>query len=186
MQQQAKLTKVDQQLVIQCPYNSRLVDRIRGIPGRRWDNVNRVWSVPVESEQQVRDLVRQFFKIEDEPDHIERIVIRVKVTGKSPGGGRNLGGVMIEDRDIFDTSSGYLDMRPNNDYEILDYVGGIVGDIPDPRDPFAVEYTLRLKVRKNAKWYVSGYGEFRGDYEILSGDNPVDRFLEELLNKDAQ
>lgn len=183
--ERAKITKVGGNLLVFTPYNSQLVEEIRGIPGRRWDASLRAWSVPVASEQQVRELVRKFYQIEGEPCYTDYDVLRVKVIGKVSASHVRAGGVSIDDVDIFNPQSGYLDMRPNTPFEILDYVGGIVG-IKQEGEPFMIEYTLKIKVRKNAVWHTTGSGDYQGSYEILSGNTPIDKFLDSLFAEKEQ
>lgn len=179
----AKITKRASQIIIKTPYNADLVDEIRGIPGRAWDPKNKVWFAPAASEQQVREMIRPFFQIEDEPSYVNLKVIRVHVSGSCNG--HRCGGVMIDGHDLFNPSSGYLDMQSNNDFEILDYSGGFVGEVVrSPQKMFAVEYVLKLRIRAGASFTVTGHGDYAGSYEILSNDNPVDKFIDSLSLKE--
>ncbi len=183
--EKAKLTKVAGKLLIHTPYNSHLVDEIRGIPGRRWNPDLQAWSVPVESEQQVRDLVRQFYQIEGEPCYVEYEIIRVKVTGEGSAKRTHTSSVTVDGREIFNPYSGYLDMRANGSFEILEHVGGFVkgdGYVRHGRGhAFAVAYTLKMRVRKEAEWETRG----SGTYEFLPPESPVDEFLRSVLEKES-
>lgn len=174
----AQLSKSGDNLVIATPYNPRLVEEIRGIPGRRFDGIKRTWIVHTSFESQIRDIVRKFFQIEGEPSYVELVTIRVKITCQF-GNSRRNGSVSIDGQDIFNPMSGYLDLRPNPVFEIVDHAGGFV-DKKSSSDPYSIDYTLKLKVLKDAEWCVSA----PATYEILSGDNLVDRFIEDLLSKE--
>ncbi len=169
--QTAKLTKVGDQLIIRCPYNASLVEEIRSIPGRRWNPDMKAWAVPAGSEQQVRELVRQFFQIEGEESQVEYEIVRVKVTGKSSSKRSYLGGVTVDGKEVFSTMRGYLDMRPNDTFQILDSKGGFTyGDgyiNNNHAHAFEVEYELVLKVRKGAQWAATGHADYWGTYEFL-------------------
>jgi hypothetical protein len=175
----AQLSKSGDNLVIATPYNPRLVEEIRGIPGRRFDGIKKMWWVHVSFEPQIREIVRKFFQIEGESSYVEQVTLRVHVTCQFSGNGRYNGSVSIDGQDIFNPTSGYLDMRPNPVFEIVDHAGGFV-EKKSSSDPYRIDYTLKLKVLKDAGWRVSG----SATYEILSGDNPVDRFIEDLLQKE--
>lgn len=177
----AEVVRMQGNLFIRAPYHPRLVTEIRGIPGRRWKPGLQAWSVPVASEQQVREIVRRFYQIDGEPCYLRYKIVRVHVTSFCDR--RVGGGVTIDERDLFNTQSGYLDMRPNNIFEILDYVGGFV---EKDNTSFRVDYTLKLNVREDAEWRVTGYVPYIASYEILSGDNPVDQFLEDLLSREEK
>ncbi len=165
--QKAQVTKVGDKLIICSQYNERFTSEIRGIPGRVWCPGITAWSVPLGSEQQVRDLVDDFYTYE---------TVRVKVMCKLTTQSRQAGCVSVDGKDLFNPTSGYLDMRPNGAFEILDYSGG--------KQDGHIDYTLRLKILKNAEWQASGYSEYRASYEILSGNNPIDDFLDTLLSKE--
>ena len=154
----AKLVKVADQILIHTDYNASLVEEIRGIPGRRWSSSMKVWSVPVGSEQQVREIVRRFFVIEGETSFDPYETITVKVIGRYPAS------VTVDGIDIFSPRSGLLDTRPNGAFEIISYTGGVKWSERHSRyTAFGIDYTLTLKVRKNAEWDTTG----NGDYEIV-------------------
>ncbi len=175
--QKASLVRVGDQLIIRSPYNAGLVEEVKGIPGRRWNPDIKVWSVPIGSEVQAREIVRQFFQIEGEPSYIEYETVRVRVTGKTSSTRYYCGGVTIDGRDVFSPTHGYLDTRKNDEFEILEQKGGFVsGDGYIKRGKghaFAVEYELLLRVRKNAEWKTTGRAEYWGTYEIIPNDEDV-------------
>lgn len=121
----AKITKVADVVLVQAPYNASLIAEIKAIPGRRYNPDLKAWSVPDGSEQQVRELVRQYYQIEGEVSQVEYETVRVRVTGKSSSKRTYMGGVTVDGREIFSTMRGYLDMRPNDSFEILEYKGGV-------------------------------------------------------------
>jgi hypothetical protein len=175
----AEISLDGEEIVIRTPYNPALVVEIRGIPGRWWDARKRVWHVPASSEQQVREIIRQFYQIEGEPCYIPYKVVRVRVRGGK------YAGVCINGRELFDLLSGYLDMsQPNDIFEILDYAGGFTDEykrVQDRHETFRVDYTLRLNVREDAVWLATGYGDNKASYEFISpGNSSIDQFLEEL------
>lgn len=176
--EKARLKKVGDKLLIRTPYNAVLVEQIRGIPGRAWDATNKQWVVPIGSEKQVRDLIRQFFEIEGEDSDLYQIV-KVTITGKASSSRRYIGGVTIDEQNIFDPMSGYLDMRPNGVFEILDYDGGFTKG--DSLDAFEVAYQLTIKVRRNAVWAITGQGEYQGHYEFVQKP-PIPDVFKEALN----
>ncbi len=185
----ANVRRKGDKIEIRAPYHELLVREIKGIPGRVWHETARMWTLPAASEQQARELVRQFYQIEGEPCYIVYQTVRVTVRGGADANRVYRGGVTVDGRHLFDVNSGYLDMRPNMDFEILDYAGGFTAESTTARGradkPFHVEYVLRVRVRTDAEWAATGRGEFGGAYELLTGENPVDAFLEEVLARDA-
>lgn len=172
----ARLTRARDQLLIQFPYNADLIEEIRGIPGRRWNVEMKVWSVPLGNEQQVREVIRPYYQIEGEPPYIEYETVRVRITGKTSSTRYYCGGVTVDGRDIFSPTHGYLDMRENDVYEILEHRGGFVrgdGYIKHGQGhAFEVEYELVLRVRKDVRWKSTGRADYWGTYEFLSNELP--------------
>jgi hypothetical protein len=169
---QASLKRVHDKIVLHSPYNALLVEAIHGIPGSRWNGS--FWLFPAACDQQVRELVREFFQFEGEPCYISYKEIRIRVQGS------HIGWVRIDGRDLF--PAGYLDMQSNDAFEILDYAGGFLEPFKKVRDRhqgFKVEYTLRLKIREDARIETHG----NGSYEVLS-DGPIEQFLQELLERE--
>lgn len=177
--QKARIVKSKNDLIVSSPYNPRLVEDIRGIPGRRYNSVNKTWIVHESFDPLVRAILRRFFQIEGEPSYVEYVVLRVRVTCEFLGSLRYSGDVSVDSQAIFDSTSGYLDLRPNPILEILDYAGGFV-DRKSAHEPFKIDYSLRMCVLKDATWSVSGHAS----YEILSNDNLVDRFVDDILQKE--
>lgn len=171
--EQASLEVKGDLLIIRAPYHPDLVREIQGILGRRWNGAKRYWTVHKAFEEQVREMIRPFFQIEGELNYVKLTTLRARIIGKSSRWYRD--GVTIDEQNVFNPSSGYLDMRPNNMFEILDYSGGFI----TRGSAFEVEYTVLIRLREQAQWQAFG----DSSYEILSGDNPIDRFLDEILAK---
>jgi len=53
-----KVWKEDGLILIAFPYDGRLVQLVRGLPGRRWDSKRRVWAVPAKHVISVVELLR--------------------------------------------------------------------------------------------------------------------------------
>lgn len=178
MRELAVLKKVKDKILLRSPYHPGLVDAIRGIPGRRWNG--EVWSFPAASEQQVREIVREFYQIEGEPCYVQFQIVRARIRA------RRYGTVRIDGHDIVSATSGYLDMQPNTLFEILDYAGGFTEPYRRASDRvggFEVDYTLRIRMREDAKWSIHVYGGGEASYEILS-DGPIEAFLQSLMEKE--
>lgn len=175
--EKARLQRVGEKLLIQTPYNAVLVEQLRGIPGRMWDKVNHKWVVPAGSEKQVRALIRQFFEIEGETSDLYQI-IKVKVTGCASVSRSRLGYVTIDGEELFSPMHGYLDMRPNGVFEILEYKGGFSKG--DSLSAFEIEYVLTVKVRRNARWATHGRDEYQGTYEFIEKP-PIPEVFKEAL-----
>lgn len=148
----ARISKVGDKILLKDPFFCNdLVNEVRKIPGRDWNGRLKVWSFPLHSEQQVRPIVRKFFAIEDEVAGIEYQIRRVKVVGKPAG---TMGTVWVGAFQVFN-EFGFLDMRKNGMYTILDYKG-----TPDEK---GVEYELTLYLNPDAQWSATR----GGDYEFL-------------------
>lgn len=172
--QYARIRREGTALLVFTPYDPALVREFNGVPGSRWKPDRRAWSFPTGSEQQVREIVRQCYPIEDEGIQVAYETLRVHITGSDRAS------VSINGVDLFSSASGYLDMRPNYHFEILDYAGGFTSR--EGRS-FTVDYTLRLKVRTDATWQTRGYGAWQSTCTVLSGNNPIDQFLESLVER---
>ena len=71
------ITKQGNKFLISFKYNPNLVDQVKGLPGRRWDPVNKCWSVPQEYEPYVREFARKYnFRFSED--------IREEVFGETP------------------------------------------------------------------------------------------------------
>jgi hypothetical protein len=52
-------------ILVKTPYEPDFVQKIKDIPGRRWNPEKRVWTIPQASEFRARKLVRKYFPAED-------------------------------------------------------------------------------------------------------------------------
>ncbi len=56
----AQITETNGFFVIQVPYSPKLLERIKSLPGRRWDGERKVWTVPSKHADAVTGLANQF------------------------------------------------------------------------------------------------------------------------------
>lgn len=161
---QAKITKVGNVVVISTPYNASLVTEIKELPGRRYNSDLKAWSVPVQHEDRVREIVRKYFQIEGEESTIERVTVKVIVRVKASSKRSYCGGVTIDGHDIVNMA--YGSVRYNDDtFEILQEKGGFI--VGDARHAYTAEYELTLRVRKGAVFASTGHADYWGHFEFV-------------------
>src|SRR5258708_3162515 len=163
MANQAKLTKVGNVVIINTPYNASLVADIKTLPGRRYNAELKAWSVPVQHEEQVREIVRKYFQIEGEESSVKYSIVRVIVTAKASSKRTYLGGVTVDGHDIINMM--YGSVRYNDDtFEVLQEKGGFTRG--DANHAWEVEYDLTLKTRKGAIFQTTGHADYWGNFEF--------------------
>jgi len=171
----AKLIEEGSRIIVKTSaFNADFVAEIKRIDGKRPVLVNGkfdAWSLPVELEQEVREIARRYFQIEGEESKVEYEILRLRVTGESSSSRNYQGGVSIDGHDLIDTMRGGMRTSPN--FEILSSQGGFThgdGYINLKRTSshaFSVEYIVEVKVRKGAKIEATGRASHWGSFEIL-------------------
>jgi|SRR5579884_2167758 len=64
----AKVTQVGNIVLLKFPYDALLITEIKRIPGRKYNNDLKAWSVPPQFEEYARAAIRKYFSLEDEPN----------------------------------------------------------------------------------------------------------------------
>lgn len=171
MAQTAKITKVGNVVVISSPYNAILVSEIKELPDRKYNPDLKAWSVPVQHEEQVRQIVRKYFGIEGEENTVEYRNVHVIVRAKASSKRTYLGGVTVDGHDIINMN--YGSVRRNDDsFEVVQEKGGFVRG--DASHAWEVEYDLILKVRKGAYFQTTGRADHWGDFEFVHSKKTVE------------
>jgi hypothetical protein len=160
----ATLTKVANQIIIRTPYNASLVDEIKSLPGRRWNDDIKAWSVPAEHETSVREIVRQYFQIEGEESQVKYEVLELIVWADNTYKRSYPHGVTIDGCDVVNMAYGSIVQRSNT-FELLESSGGFI--CGDSNHAFEVKYQIKVRVRKDAT--IETYGRCgQGQFKILN------------------
>lgn len=145
--------KAGSHVIIKSPYNGRLVDAIKAIPGAKW-NVNgekKYWSLPIEHYEAAKEVVRPFYQIEGEESFVTWRTVRatVRFEQHKTRTVRKYGkAVLIDGTDLINVDYGNV-YKYSSDFDILEEQGGFVQG--DEKSPYwAVEYTLLIKMRSQA------------------------------------
>lgn len=137
--------------IIKSPYNERLIDTIKAIPGAKWYGDKKFWAVSADLLDVAKGVVRPFYQIEGEESQVEWSVLKLRVRfeqHKTPRYRKYNSSVMIDGTDLIDVDYGNLHTL-STDFDILESEGGFVqGD--EHSAYWTVEYTLTVKMRKNA------------------------------------
>lgn len=159
---------------MKTPYNAELINEIKAIPGKKpvfVDGKFDCWSVPVEAEESLREIVRKYFLIEGEKAEYE--ILHLKVCGESSASRNYQGGVEIDGYDIINTMNGQI-REKSPAFEVLKVVSGgfVKGDgfvnlKRQSSHAFAVEYIVEVKARKGAKIERTGRASHWGSFEVL-------------------
>lgn len=171
--QTAKIIAASTRIFVESPYNAELVSEIKEISGRKWHPTEKVWSVPAEAEQRLREVVRQYFAIEGEESKVEYEVLRLRVFAECSAKRTYFGTVTIDGHEVIrrDGSLGKSDQ-----FEVLKSEGGFLKGDGHIRNmaPFAstgkawqAEYIIEVKARKGAKIEAVGHADHWGSFEVL-------------------
>lgn len=157
---------------ISSPYNRSFVDALKAaIPyeGRKWDRDAKTWNITPEYLEKAKEVVRQFFEIEGEENHIEYEIVEAIVKAGNTSKRTYPAGVTIDGVNIINPLYGNLN-RKSPTFEILESSGGFTRG--DNAHAFDVEYQIKVKVRKGAGWdCYNRCGRHIGDYKILNTVN---------------
>ena len=89
-QQRSTLSLVDDELVLDFPYDKDQVAEIKAITGARWDKIAKVWRVPATSLSQIRDFaVKHDFVVDDQ------ILVFNTPVHRNPGDGISINGNFV-------------------------------------------------------------------------------------------
>lgn len=89
-QQKSILSLVDDELILDFPYDKNQVAEIKAIDGAKWDKVAKVWKVPAKSLTFIRDFaIKHDFVIADE------ILVFNTPTHRNPGDGMSIKGNFV-------------------------------------------------------------------------------------------
>ena len=89
-QQRSTLSLVDDELVLDFPYDKDQVAEIKAITGAKWDKIAKVWRVPATSLSQIRDFaVKHDFVVDDQ------ILVFNTPVHRNPGDGISINGNFV-------------------------------------------------------------------------------------------
>lgn len=89
-QQKSILSLVDDELVLDFPYDKDQVAEIKAVNGAKWDKIAKVWRVPATSLPQIRDFaVKHDFVIDDQ------ILVFNTPVHRNPGDGISIKGNFV-------------------------------------------------------------------------------------------
>lgn len=165
----ALLIENNGEIAIKTPYNASLIEEIKSLPNRRWNQVQKAWIVPASRESEVREIVRKYFTIEGEESAVEYEVLDLVVWADNTYKRSYPHGVTVDGCDIVNMAYGSL-VRSSNAFEILESKGGFVKG--DSSHAYEVRYEIKIRVRKGAK--IEAYGRCgKGSFEIVEAGKAV-------------
>ncbi len=186
--QTAKVIAASTRIFVESPYNAEMIAALKEIPGRKWHPTEKCWSVPVEEEARLREVVRRYFQIEGEKVEMETIDLRVFAECSAKR--TYFGTVTIEGHEVIrrDGSLGQSDR-----FEILEAKGGFdKGDghlyltgLGGPRGhAWQATYTIKVRTRHGAKIEEVRCASHCGSFEILDrsaedqGSSPAEKVID--------
>ena len=133
--------------VISVPYNTQVIDAIKAIPGWKWHNEKKLWTVPIDQIEAARVAIRPYFQIEGEESQVEWKTVKLHITFEQNKRHAYRKCVLIDGCDLLNVDHGNL-INYASDFDILENEGGFTSG--DERAYYwAVEYHLTVKMRKN-------------------------------------
>lgn len=72
-----KINTINDRAYLETPYNADFVAAIKGIGGARWDRDRRAWSIPEESVEQARAIMRDVYGADDRPSAEPNVSVRL-------------------------------------------------------------------------------------------------------------
>lgn len=72
-----KIDIIDDRAMITSPYNADFVSAIKQIGGARWDRARRVWSIPADTVEQAREVMRRVYGEDDRPNAQPNVSVRL-------------------------------------------------------------------------------------------------------------
>lgn len=72
-----KIDIIDDRAIITSPYNADFISAIKRIGGASWDRARKVWSIPADTVEQAREIMRRVYGEDDRPNTQPNVSVRL-------------------------------------------------------------------------------------------------------------